>query len=113
MEEPKYQEFAHPPLGEEVEAISGRFVLNREGTLTLQGREVLYLVGYGVFDTSCCGTGGTGYALVPGFFIKKRHRINDAGAEVSLVEPVRGEGLRGEIERIIKERENVPQVNFL
>ena len=113
MEKPEYQEFSHPPLGEEVEAISGRFVINREGTLALKGREVLYLVGYGVFDTSCCGTGGTGYALVPGFLVKRRFRANAQGAEVSLVEPIREESLRQEIERIIKERESVPQVNFL
>jgi len=106
------RDFAHPELDHEVASISGRFAFTKEARLTAGGREVLYLTGYGVVDTSCCGTGGCGFALVPGFVVQWKHTTNESGLAVSKVEPVRDPGAQEGIRRLICDREMVSQVNF-
>lgn len=107
------KEFVHPNLDEEFESISGRYAFTREETILAGGREVLYLVGYAQIDSSCCGTSGLGYALVPGLLVKKHARKTKEGNLISLVEPVTDASLKKLIEESIKDREQVNQVNFL
>ena len=106
------RDFTHPLLGEKVEAISGHYVPEREMLIKAFDREVVYIVGHVVIDTSCCGPGGGSYALVPGFVVKWKYASSPEGFPVSLVEPINDEAQRGEIKKIIIEREQVNQVNF-
>jgi len=106
------QDYIHHELNQEISAIGGRYALVKEMRLPFQGREVLYMVGYGAFDTTCCGTGGCAYALVPGFIIEWKHATNEDGLAVSRVEPMREEAIQKEVRRLIKERETVQQVRF-
>jgi len=105
-------EYLHQPLGQEVEAIAGRYVLAKELRLPFSGREVLCLIGHAAFDTACCGAGGCGYAVVPGFLGKWMSGKAPAGEPISEVEPVADETVRREIEAILKKLESVHQVNF-
>ncbi|HUT54182.1 MAG TPA: hypothetical protein VM658_12400 [bacterium] len=107
------KEFEHPEPGREVQAISGRYTIIREGILPFDGREVLYLVGAAAFDSSCCGEGGCAYAIVPGFIVAKHLRSTSEGNPVSLVEPVTDESLQKTIASAVQQKENVAQVNFL
>lgn len=107
------QDFVHVELDTEIDAIAGHYVITAEHRLPLHGRELLYLVGYSVVDTSCCGVGGCGYALVPGYLVGFKERTNDRGRPVSRVEPVRDEARQREIRRLLTEREGVQQCNFL
>jgi len=106
------QSYVHQPLGQEVEAIAGRYVLEKELRLNFQGREVLCLIGHAAFDTACCGAGGCGYAIVPGFVRQWKSGKTPAGEAVSEVEPVEDETMRSEIELRLKSEEQVHQVNF-
>ena len=106
------REYVHQELNQEITAIGGRYVLVKEARLPFGGREVLYLVGHGVVDTSCCGVGGCAYALVPGFILEWKYETNEGGLAVSRVEPMRDEATRKEVRRLIKERETVQQVKF-
>lgn len=106
------QKYIHQPLGQEVEAIAGRYVLVKELRLQFSGREVLCLIGQAAFDAACCGAGGCGYAVVPGFIRNWKGRRSDLGEEISEVEPVAEESARREIEAILKKQEGVHQVNF-
>ncbi len=99
-------------MGEEVTAIGGHYVPEREERIEVDGREVIYLVGYGVVDTSCCGQGGARYALVPGYIRKWKYTSNEDGQEVSEVELVTSEAEMKEIKTSINERELLNQVNF-
>lgn len=106
-------DYAHAELNQEVTAIGGSYVLTKEARLPMKGREFLYLTGHAVFDTSCCGDGGCGYALVPGMIVEWRYRTNEAGLPVSKVEPIRDPALQEKIKRLILETEMVNQVSFL
>jgi len=105
-------EYVHPRLNRPVTAIGGHYVFVKEERLPFRGREVLYLVGHAVFDTSCCGVGGYGYALVPGFVVEWKGRTNEDGLPVSRVEPIHDEAIQREIEQLIRRREGVHQVRF-
>jgi hypothetical protein len=105
-------EFVHPPLNREIRSIAGGYILVREERLAHEGREVLYLLGYGVFDSSCCGVGGCAHALVPGFIAAWHTEVRD-GRQVSRVEPIEGEHARRAIEAVIRRRETLSQVRFL
>lgn len=107
-----FREYLHQPLGQEVEALAGRYVLEQELRLPFQGREVLCVIGRAAFDTACCGAGGCGYALVPGYIRKWKVRLSAGGGEISEVEPVADPTARREIEKLIREQSPVPQVNF-
>ncbi len=102
----------HQPLDQEVAAVGGRYALVKEARLPFQGREVLYLVGYGAFDTTCCGVGGCAYALVPGFIQEWKYETNEDGLAVSLVEPIRDEATQKDVRRLIKGQEVVQEVRF-
>ncbi len=106
-------EFVHPVLNEEVNAIGGHYVITKEKKLAYKDKQILYFLGYGVVDTSCCGSSGCGYAIVPGF-IKKWHTklTPDTKQYVSQVEPI-DENLHPEIARIIRSKEGVLQVHFM
>ncbi len=107
------QEYTHLPLGEENRSVSGYFVLEKESRLSLDGREVLYAVGTGVVDTSCCGMGGCRYALVPGFIVDWHVRQNQDGLWISQVESVSDPALQKRISHTLQTKELTPQVNFL
>lgn len=104
--------FTHPELNREVMAVGGHYFWMKEGRLPFEGRAVLYLVGCAVLDTTCCGVGGFGCALVPGFVVEWKSAVSPDGRPVSRVERIRDEAIRAEIRRRIQEIEGVQQVNF-
>lgn len=105
------KDFTHLELNEEIKTISGHFVFQNEHKLTYDGREILYLTGYGVTDSSCCGVAGCTFSYVPGF-IERWHYRQDGNGPVSLVEPIEDEAVQKEVAKIIQEREKSQQVNF-
>ncbi|HSJ56959.1 MAG TPA: hypothetical protein VLC95_07245 [Anaerolineae bacterium] len=107
------EEYVHRPLGQEVTAIGGHYLLVKEVRLAFEGREVLYVVGHAAFDTTCCGVGGCAYALVPGFVLRWKEKTSQDGPGVSEVEPVRDTRVQQEIEWLIQKQEIVQQVVFL
>lgn len=63
----------------EVWAISGGYELDTEGKIEVDGREILYAVVNAVVDSSCCGSWGCRYALVPGYVLTWKYRENEEG----------------------------------
>jgi hypothetical protein len=57
--------------------------LTKEIRLPFRGREVLCLVGCAVVDTSCCGAGGSAYALVLGFILEWKRQTDEDGLVIS------------------------------
>lgn len=109
----KWQDFSHPELNEQITAIGGSYFILKEARIRLDEDEVLYLVGAAIFDTSCCGAGGSAYALVPGFIRKWRYTTDKNGRPVSGVAPVLAERKRKKIREMIFKKESVLQVNFM
>ena len=107
------QDFSHPELNERVTAIGGSYILLKEVRLPFDGEELLYLIGAAIFDTTCCGTGGCAYALVPGFVRQWRYKADANGRPVSQVLPVAGDRLREQIKAVILKKESVHQVDFV
>ena len=104
--------YVHPDLNQEITAIGGHYVLAKEARLPFHGREILYLVGHAVFDTSCCGPGGCAYALVPGLVQSWQSSRTEEGLAISQVEPVRESDTQNEIRSLIEQMETVQQVVF-
>ena len=105
------KEYIHE-LNEEIRSISGGYELVKEGILEMQGKEVLYVVGNAVIDSSCCGVGGCRYALVPGYVRKFKTRQNEQGLWISEVDPIVDRETRQEITQLLKEKEIVQQVQL-
>ncbi|MBI5118649.1 hypothetical protein HZA56_19440 [Candidatus Poribacteria bacterium] len=104
--------YTHIQLNEEVQAIGGHYSLEKEVRLPYNGREVLYIVGTGIIDSSCCGMGGCHYAVVPGYILKWKSGVNPDKLPVTEVEPIRDEKSRREITELIKKTELVQVVDF-
>ena len=105
-------EYAHENLNEEIRSISGYYILESEMLLNHNGREVLYIVGYGIVDNSCCGVGGCRYALVPGYILEWKNKKNENGDAVSEVEPVSDKESQSDIQKVIMEDATITQVIF-
>jgi hypothetical protein len=106
------KEYTHAELGQEVRSITGYYIPEKEERLKYKGKEVLYVFGAAVVDNSCCGAGGCGYALVPGYVVKWKNKKSKEGLPVSDVEPIRDNAERQEIAAIVKKKESVNDVNF-
>ena len=104
-------EFEHS-LGSEIRSIAGEYGLDQEARLEYQGRDILYLLGHAVFDTTCCGTGGCRFAQVVGYLTKYRTRQNSQGFWISEVEPISDQETRDEITRLLEKKDFVQQVQF-
>jgi len=104
--------YPHAPLGTEVRAAAGYYLLEEEKRISFHGREVLYARGYVAVESSCCGTGGCAFVVVPGYVLGWRTGRNDKGEPVSQVQPIRDQAAREEIRRLLLETERVQQVNF-
>ncbi len=105
-------QYTHRPLGQEVTSISGYYAIVEEKRIPFQGREALIAKGYFAVDSSCCGTGGCGFALVPGYVLQWKASTNEKGEPVSEIEPVRDDEEKQALRRLILESEQVQQVNF-
>ncbi len=109
----KTRDFIHPDMDEEIKTISGRYAFNREERIPFKDGEVLYLAGYSVTDSSCCGTGGCFFCLVTGFVSRWRYKVTADGKAVSEVQSIHDDAYKNELKGIITDRERCTQVNFL
>lgn len=104
--------YTHLELNQDINALAGYYTPLKEVRLKYDGREVLYVVGQAVIDSSCCGTANYYYAVVPGYIINWQKEKNEAGLPVSEVEPVSDKAARDSIGKTIEEAEHVSQIEF-
>jgi hypothetical protein len=104
--------FTHPELFREVTAIGGHYSFVKEATVSFKGRKILYYVGLGTVDTSCCGIGGCIYAYVPGYLVDNETDCSENGGRISEIAPVEIE-VRSDVADVLKLLENVTQVIFM
>ena len=105
-------DYTHLALDRDIPAPAGYYTPLKEVRLKYGGREVLYVVSGAVVDAACCGEADFTSALVPGYVLKWHSTKNSDGAPVSQVEPITDRTARDSIREIIRETENVPQIEF-
>lgn len=105
-------DFVHPLLNKEVYAIGGHYVFVKEDLFPHRNGDILYLVGYALADTSCCGPAGCGYAVVAGHVVSLHYRRTDDDRLISVITPV-DEHLYHEVSEAVAHKEGVGQVHFL
>ena len=88
----------------EFHSISGRYEFDTEGQIKIEGKEILYVLGNAVMDTSCCGFWGCRYALVPGYVVKWKYKKDDKGNPVSIISPITDEHVSKNQQALEKER---------
>ncbi len=107
-------EYVHQKLDQEVRALAGYYVPTKEVRLKYDGHEVLYAVGGCTVESSCCGgnTACMGYAIVPGYLEAWQTKKNKEGLPVSEVTKITDEKAKEEIAKIIREKENISNIDF-
>jgi len=104
--------YTHLELNKDISCVAGFYTPQKEVRLKYDNREVLYVIGRAVLESACCGVGNWGYALVPGYIVNWQNEANEAGLPVSEVETIADEATRDNIRKIIKEEENISQIEF-
>jgi hypothetical protein len=104
--------YSHQKLGEEYNGLAGYYSPRREVRVEIGGRELFYVVGWAVIESSCCGTGSWEYVLVPGYLIDWKNGISDTGLPTSTVEPVDDCEARSKITELIRTREHTTCITF-
>jgi hypothetical protein len=108
------RDYEHPEFNSEVRAIGGHYVVVKEACLPFQGEDLLYVIGHGIADRTCCGFGAFCFASVAGFVRQWKYAQSANGRPVSQVEPVTSAREQDRIGKLIKSHEPmVSQVNFL
>jgi hypothetical protein len=105
------KKYAHE-LNKEVHSISGWYEMHKEEKIDHLGKEYLYIVGTGMVDSSCCGTMGCQYAVVPGSIVNWKSETNEDGTVFSEVEPVTDQKVKDELRKILMGKEPINQVQF-
>jgi len=106
-------EYTHLELNEDYPTgIAGYYTPQKEVRLKHNGREVLYVIGQAVIESSCCGVGRWLYATVPGYIVNWQNKKSEAGLPVSEVEPILDEEAQKKIRQIIQTSESAPQIGF-
>jgi len=106
-------EYEHQNLGEYIYGKAGYYTRDREIRLNYNGREILYAVGGCKLESTCCGGAACfGYAVVPGYLVAWKNKINQEGLPVSEVSPIIDNETRNKITSIIKEKEGVSNIEF-
>lgn len=80
--------YVHKDMGAEARSISGYYTYLEEGRLKFGEREILYSVGVGVVDNSCCGSGGCLFVDVHGYVISWKSEYNEERRLISRVEQI-------------------------
>ncbi len=105
--------YTHLELDKDVEiGIGGYYTPEREVRLKCNGREVLYVIGKAVVESSCCGTGNWVYAIVPGYIINWQNTKNETGLPVSEIAPISDKEVQEKIRRIIETDEAASLIGF-
>jgi hypothetical protein len=113
----KTAKYAHLPLNKDVEAFAGYYTPEKEVRMTYNGREVLYVTGHVVVETTCganstCNAANYWYATVPGYVISWQTGTSAEGLPVTEVEIVKDPDAQNAIRDIILKNENVMRVDF-
>jgi hypothetical protein len=104
--------YIHQPLNTEITSVGGHYLFIKEVLITLNNRDILYVTGCAVTDTSCCGSGGCAFANVPGYILNWKERKDSNGLFISEAEHVADIIIQNEIREIIRKNESITQVNF-
>ncbi|RPH51066.1 MAG: hypothetical protein EHM85_08045 [Desulfobacteraceae bacterium] len=104
--------FIHQPLHAEITSISGHYLIAKEARIPFDSRDILYVTGCAVADTSCCGAGGCAFANVPGYILSWKEKIDSNGLFISEVEHVTDIKIQNQIREIIRIKEGITQINF-
>jgi hypothetical protein len=105
------KEYTHE-LEKEVLSISGRYELVKEERFEYNKKEIIYVIGNAIVDSSCCGHGGCRYAVVPGYIVSWKSKINEDGLHISQVEPITEQFVKKDLRRVLEKKEWVSQVQF-
>lgn len=104
--------YIHLELERDVEAPAGYYTPQKEVRLKYNGREVLCILSQVVVEASCCGKADFTNAVVSGYIVRWQAGKNKDGLLVSEVEPIADKQARNTIRKIIRETENVSQIEF-
>lgn len=104
--------YTHLELERDIAAPAGYYTPRKEVRIKVDGREVLYVISQAVVDASCCGVADFISALVPGYIVRWLAGRDKDGLSVTEVEPIRDEPVRDLVRKLIRERENIDQVEF-
>jgi hypothetical protein len=118
----KTTRYTHQEIGKDVIfGIAGFYTPQQEVRLKYRGREVLYIIGQVVLESSCCGAGNESaccsmdnwtYAIVPGYIVNWQSTKNEDGLPVSEIEPVTDGKERKELTEIIQAKEGILPIEF-
>jgi hypothetical protein len=92
------QSYTHKELGTEIRSISGYLTYLEENRLSFRGGDVLYTVGIGIIDNSCCGAGGCQFIEVSGYIISWKAAVSRDGKVISLFNPIGSEEEKKDIQ---------------
>ena len=106
--------YTHLELGKDVEAgIGGCYTPEKEVRLQHNGKEVLYVIGNAVVESSCCVSAGSwAYITVPGYIVSWQNGQNEDGRPVSEVESISDGEAQANIRRTIETNEGASLVGF-
>jgi hypothetical protein len=107
------REYLHASLNTPIEMGASSYWISSEQRLSLDGRDVLFLVRDTDCITSCCGQSQGFRSIGVVGHVIEWHAGRRDGVPVSIVEPIVDEADRERITRLLQQLYKVTQVEFL
>jgi hypothetical protein len=109
--------YTHLPIGKDVEAFAGYYTPEKEVRLNFNKREVLYVTGHIVIETTCgsgssCKPADYWYANVIGYVTRWQFEKNKEDLPVTEVELIRDTNTLEAIRGIVLKDEPISRVDF-
>jgi len=104
--------YMHKEMEKEIKTISGYFTYLEEERLCFRGRDIVYAVGVGIVDNSCCGAGGGRFIEVAGYIVSWKDEVDKIGNVMSKVNPIEAEEEKKGIRVILEKLYPHSQINF-
>jgi hypothetical protein len=95
------KEYNHLELGVEVHNIAGYYVPLEEHIIQLDGKDLLFLLGFACIESSCCGVRSWNYIQVPGFLTGKTSKGGEGITGISQVDTIEDTPTRLRIAEIL------------
>lgn len=99
-------------LNTKVQSVGGGYEIKEEKRIRHRGKEFLCLLAQAVVDSSCCGSWGCYYAVIPGMVLEWKGALDEESRALSRLETIEDPDLKEELRGMILKNESVEQVLF-
>jgi hypothetical protein len=98
------QLYVHQEINAEIQSIAGLYQVMEEDRLSINGRELFYVLLSASLETSCFANRSFMNIRVPGYIVEWKYDTNESGNKISEVEPIIDRDAQREVVKMLHKK---------